>query len=152
MSNVNMLIDSPYATSLFDGNRYVFPNCHHFRDLFSQNLHDLDLQNGQWSNVNIPIKRSHRIFHVLAIAMLAPSVTIYKIFTCKLLNIWGSNLWHWKWSSNMLTILLKTNSQTYFVNMHMLALLGLAVCTQWHFVAYVHTDRWMHDTHTLNAS
>ena len=38
-SNFNMLIESPYSTTYFDGNSNVGPICHHF----NLNVGDLDL-------------------------------------------------------------------------------------------------------------
>ena len=44
-------------------------------------MHDLDLKNGQRSNVNMPVERPHATPYVLAMAMFAISVTVCKITT-----------------------------------------------------------------------
>ena len=56
--------------------------CQDFTDIRCQNVHDLDrnLLYGPSSNANMPIETPFVTFDELAIAMLAPTVTIYEIF------------------------------------------------------------------------
>ena len=46
--------------------------------------HDLDLWNGSRSNTNILIESPYRTFCLVAIVMLATSVTISKLFAVKM--------------------------------------------------------------------
>ena len=50
----------------------------------SVNINDHDLNNMKLSNVNIMIERAYRGSYLMAIVTLAPSVTIYGIFTFEL--------------------------------------------------------------------
>ena len=45
-------------------------------EIFSRNLHDLELFSGSRSNVNMPIERPNMTFCLMAVVMLALSVTI----------------------------------------------------------------------------
>ena len=49
----------PTCDSLFVGNSNFCPICHCLRDIDSQNVHDLELQNGARSNVNMLLERPH---------------------------------------------------------------------------------------------
>ena len=59
--------------------------CHHLRDIRNRNVHDLnrDLENGERSNVNMPIERAYIGFQYKAIVVFALSLTIYEIFAYK---------------------------------------------------------------------
>ena len=65
-----MLIENPYACDfIFDGNSNVCPICHHFRDIYSRNVHDLDLHNGLTTNMNKPSEWKKATSYLVAIAM-----------------------------------------------------------------------------------
>ena len=63
-----------------------FVACHRLRNIYSRNVHDLniDLYNLPMSNVNISIERPHATSYVLVIAMSVLSVIACEIITYEL--------------------------------------------------------------------
>ena len=70
----------------FDGKILVF-SWYNFQDIFCKNMHDLDLQNGSMSNVNMPIESAYMICYLMAIVILVIFtlfVIIFLLFTVEI--------------------------------------------------------------------
>ena len=80
-------------------------------EIFSGNVHnlDLDLYNWLWLNVNIPIEMPYATFYVKLQCALSDT-------TCKINVVYVIRFLDLKKLSRPLTILMKIGKRTYFVN------------------------------------
>ena len=93
------------AYFIWDGSSNFSPIFYRFCEIFSQNVHELelDLFNLSRSNFNIPVEMPYATSYMLAIAIIALSVTVWKLCKYELPNVLDLYHWSWKWMSRTLT-------------------------------------------------